>query len=380
MIYNLMCFEAGVSKAYVIVTLMICMSFTGCIEDAEEEENVEEEDSALKDSFDDFVNSLNTENWRKYCKYTLYTVDDETNTIILANNTVLDECVEEEESYNDNYEYKITVSNYHEENLDYRAANNSGFVYSVNITVEDCQREDEFEPWKCETLDVFDLWVKVSGQWLLWYEGEEETEGNSGSAPIARINPSNPKIQINETISFRGSDSTDSDGDTLTFTWIFEGDSQQYEGENIERHYPDKGEFYVNLLVTDSTGLTDEAETTVSVVEDYHGEASGDVDEGESDQIEFPVESGVVSLYITWSLDDKAELNPIPSDDEDGSSVNLMLNDAQGNNLENEMDVQEGDGSWSISSESLGAVGDYEFIIEGESGSMSYEVTIDVSY
>ena len=88
------------SKAYVIVTLMICMSFTGCIEDAEEE------DSALKDSFDDFVNSLNTENWRKYCKYTLYTIDDETNTIILANNTVLDECVEEEESYNDNYEYK----------------------------------------------------------------------------------------------------------------------------------------------------------------------------------------------------------------------------------------------------------------------------------
>jgi len=57
-----------------------------------------------------------------------------------------------------------------------------------------------------------------------------------------------------------------------------------------------------------------------------------------------------------------------------------MLNDAQGNNLENETDVQEGDGSWSISSERLDAVGDYEFIIEGEDGSMSYDVTIDVSY
>jgi len=206
----------------------------------------------------------------------------------------------------------------------------------------------------------------------------DDTDDNpkSSSPPIARINPSNPKIQANETILFSASDSSDSDGDTLTFTWIFEGDSEQYSGETIERTYPDGGDFYVKLLVTDSTGLTDEAETTVSVVEDYHGEASGDVDEGESDQMEFPVESGVVSLYITWELDDNQQItgtiNP--------SSVNLMLNDAQGNNLENETDVQEGDGSWSISSERLDAVGDYEFIIEGEDGSMSYDVTIDVSY
>ena len=206
----------------------------------------------------------------------------------------------------------------------------------------------------------------------------DDTDDNpkSSSPPIARINPSNPKIQANETILFSASDSTDSDGDTLTFTWIFEGDSEQYSGETIERTYPDGGDFYVNLLVTDSTGLTDEVETTVSVVEDFHGEASGDVDEGESDQIEFPVESGVVSLYITWELDDNQQITGTISP----SSVNLMLNDAQGNNLENETDVQEGDGSWSISSERLDAVGDYEFIIEGEDGSMSYDVTIDVSY
>ena len=206
----------------------------------------------------------------------------------------------------------------------------------------------------------------------------DDTDDNlkSSSPPIARINPSNPKIQANETVLFSASDSTDSDGDALTFTWIFEGDSEQYSGETIERTYPDGGDFYVNLLVTDSTDLTDEAETTVSVGDDYHGEASGDVDEGESDQIEFPIGSGVVSLYITWELDDNQQItgaiNP--------SSVNLVLNDAQGNNLENETDVQEGDGSWSISSERLDAVGDYEFIIEGEDGSMSYDVTIDVSY
>ena len=361
------------TKAYVIVILIICMSFTGCIED---EEDVEEKDLTLKDSFDDFVNSLNTENWRKYCKYTLYMVNDETNTIILANNTALDECVEEEESYNDNYEHKIVTSNYHEENLDYRIANNSGFVYSVNITVEDCQREDEFEPWKCVTLEVFDLWFKVSGQWLLWYENEEEKElvFSSGNAPVARITPSNPKIQINETISFSGSDSTDPDGDQLSFVWSFEGDSNQYEGASINRNYPDKGEFLVRLVVTDSTGRTDEIETTVSVVEDYHGEASGYVDEGESNQIEFPVNNGVISLSIEYSLY-SAENNPFEED-----TVTLRLTDADGAIIQEETDVSEGDGVWSYGSDDLSSTGDYVFSIIAESGSMDYEVFIDVSY
>ena len=209
----------------------------------------------------------------------------------------------------------------------------------------------------------------------------DDTDDNpkSSSPPIARINPSNPKIQANETISFSASDSTDSDGDTLTFTWIFEGDSEQYSGETIERTYPEGGEFYVNLLVTDSTGLTGEAETTVSVVEDYYDEVTGDVQEGQSDQIEFPVQEGVVSVYITWDLNDNSLTecaNP-----QNPCSVNLILNDSDGNTLENKTNEQEGEGSWSVSSERLESFGNYEFIIEGENGDMEYNpVTIDVSY
>ncbi len=205
----------------------------------------------------------------------------------------------------------------------------------------------------------------------------DDTDDNpkSSSPPIARINPSNPKIQANETILFSASDSTDSDGDTLTFTWIFEGDSEQYSGETIERTYPDGGDFYVILLVTDSTGLSDEAETTVSVVEDYYDEVTGDVQEGQSDQIEFPVESGTVSVLITYSLDDQRITGAaFPS------SVTLVLNDADGSELRREEGQEEGDGSWSFSSDDVQSVGQYVFIIEGEEGTMGYEVDIDVKY
>ena len=195
------------------------------------------------------------------------------------------------------------------------------------------------------------------GYYILVLEDDEfddNTDDNSGpgSSPIARISPSNPKIQINETVTFSASDSTDSDGDKLSFTWNFEGDSKQYEGETIERTYPDGGEYYVVLLVTDSSGLNDEAETTVSVVEDYHDEVSGAVEEGETDQIEFPVQDGVVSVYITWDLQnggDATDCNSITNP----CSVNLVLNDSDGNTLENETNVQQGDGSWSIGSDKL---------------------------
>ncbi|HIM86629.1 MAG TPA: PKD domain-containing protein [Candidatus Poseidoniales archaeon] len=206
---------------------------------------------------------------------------------------------------------------------------------------------------------------------------EDDTDDNpmSSSPPIARINPSNPKIQANETILFSASDSTDSDGDTLTFTWIFEGDSEQYSGETIERTYPDGGDFYINLLVTDSTGLSDEAETTVNVVEDYHGEANGSVDDGESDEIEFPVKATAVSVLITYSLDDQRITGAaFPS------SVTLVLNDADGSELRREDGQEEGDGSWSFSSDDVQSVGQYVFIIEGEEGTMGYEVDIDVKY
>ncbi len=168
------------SKAYLLVICLLASSFAGClgIDDLPEENS----SSNLEEAFNDFIDSIDTRNWKIYCKYIAYTYDDTTNEIILSNNTVLDECAEEREEDSDN-EYKFTISNYVEENLDYRAANNSGFVYAVNFTVEECEREDEFEPWDCEDQkDESLLWVEVSGQWLYWWDSFLE---QGESAPIA---------------------------------------------------------------------------------------------------------------------------------------------------------------------------------------------------
>ena len=167
------------NKAYLFALMMLIAPLTGCIE---LDDLTEENSTSLEDAFNGLIDSITTENWRKYCKYVAFTVDDETNTISLANNTELDECAEYDEEH-DNYESKLTASNYTEKNLDYKAANNSGSVYSVNAIIEDCEREDEFEPWDCDDPnDESILWVKVDGQWLFgWDRFVEEGE----SAPIA---------------------------------------------------------------------------------------------------------------------------------------------------------------------------------------------------
>jgi hypothetical protein len=206
-------------------------------------------------------------------------------------------------------------------------------------------------------------------------DSDETPAASSGNKPIARITPSNPKIQINETVSFSGSDSTDSDNNDLTYLWSFEEDSKQYEGISIERNYPDKGEFLVTLVVTDSTGLSDEIETTVLVVEDYHDEQSGNVNGNDgSDDIEMPVNNGVISLRIEYSLE-SASISPFEED-----TVTLRLTDADGGLIQEETSVGEGDSAWSYTSDDLSSTGDYVFTIESESGSMDYEVIIDVKY
>ena len=206
-------------------------------------------------------------------------------------------------------------------------------------------------------------------------DDSNEPVASSGNTPVAKITPSNPKIQINETISFSASGSSDEDGDDLTYFWSFEGDSKEYEGENIDRNFPDKGEYNVVLTVTDSTGLSDDTETTVLVVENYHDEQSGNVNGNDnSASIDIPVEKGFLTFELDYSLE-SANVNPLEE-----SQVTLRLTDADGVVIEEENGVSESDGTWSYSTDDFSSTGTYVFTIESESGSMDYDIVIDVTY
>ena len=206
-------------------------------------------------------------------------------------------------------------------------------------------------------------------------EDTNEPVTSSGTAPVAKITPSNPKIQINETISFSASGSSDEDGDDLSFFWNFQGDSKEYEGRDIDRNFPDKGEFLVTLTVTDSTGLSDESQTTVLVVENYHDEQSGNVNGNDNiANVEIPVEKGFLNFEIDYTLE-SANVNPLEE-----SQVTLRLTDADGVVIDEENGVSESSGTWTYSTDDLSSTGDYVFTIESESGSMDYDLIIDVTY
>jgi len=220
--------------------------------------------------------------------------------------------------------------------------------------------------------------------YVLDNDDDEDTNNTTSNknSPIARISPSNPKIQVDDNINFSASDSTDSDGDELTYAWSFEGDSKQYTDVIIMRNYSSAGEFKVNLVVTDSTGLLDETETIVTVVDNYEESFEGNVQEGQSNTITFPVNSGAISLRVNWSLDENQ--NP-PFSTTSPSTVDLFLDDSDGNTIANATDEQDdsngNDGFWDITdSEALQANGDYELTIDCTNGDMDYIIDIIVRY
>ena len=144
----------------------------------------------------------------------------------------------------------------------------------------------------------------------------------------------------------------------------------------MEKNYTEKGEYSIELLVTDSKGRTDTTSTILTVVEDYHDEDQGTVSNNDDTaEISIPVENGVVNLRIEYSLDEQISVPPSSM-----TSVTLRLTDSADNILQEEEGVEEGDGAWSYSSDDLISKGSYTFSIIQESGTMEYEVIIDVTY
>ena len=79
--------------------------------------------------------------------------------------------------------------------------------------------------------------------------------GSTNRAPTAVASASKTNVRANEVVIFTGSESSDPDGDILTFLWNF-GDGRSSSEKNASLMYSQLGEYKVTLTVTDSKGQT----------------------------------------------------------------------------------------------------------------------------
>ena len=83
--------------------------------------------------------------------------------------------------------------------------------------------------------------------------------------PIADAGP-DQTANVDETVTFDGSNSTDPDGTIASYSWDF-GDGTSAEGKKVNHSYSTSGDYTVTLIVTDEVGLSDNDTAIISVTE-----------------------------------------------------------------------------------------------------------------
>lgn len=109
-------------------------------------------------------------------------------------------------------------------------------------------------------------WASTVDQWK-W-----TTTATAGTANVISLANRKPIVSldlpkqglVNDKLLFSAEDSTDPDGDALTFRWTF-GDGQTAVGETATHAYAKAGRYRVKLTIDDGHGATDTAEGTVAI-------------------------------------------------------------------------------------------------------------------
>ena len=219
-----------------------------------------------------------------------------------------------------------------------------------------------------------------SGYWFLVLEADEDEPEQENRAPQATIttSPADGQVRVDETVSFQGHQSSDPDGDPLTYAWDF-GDDNSSSGLTVSHAYDTEGAYTVRLTVTDPAGLNDFAETLISVteaqVETFQGDGTvscqlttGNCD---TEEVAFEVKPDAALASVDWNLSQNGVLN---------ADVTITIYNSTGNAVYNETGQGEGEYSTEFSSADLESLGDWKWEIEAEQGSMEWEVTIRVEY
>lgn len=95
--------------------------------------------------------------------------------------------------------------------------------------------------------------------------GKENIITRDNQSPKAVISAPD-EAEINQKIISDGSDSTDPDGDALTFSWNF-GDGSEAAGASANHIYPTAGKYKIILTTKDAAGATDIAEHFIVIAD-----------------------------------------------------------------------------------------------------------------
>jgi len=135
-----------------------------------------------------------------------------------------------------------------------KTCNVSGLAYSTTYT------------WTVQAYDGHQ-WTNQSFSFITaHYSGGGDGGGSysppTNYPPVADLSASEPyQGDVNTTIVFDGSKSSDPDGTIATWSWMF-GDHTNGTGEIVEHRYTEAGMYTVTLTVTDNEGATNTDTTT----------------------------------------------------------------------------------------------------------------------
>jgi hypothetical protein len=115
----------------------------------------------------------------------------------------------------------------------------------------------------------------LSGQRTFEITPVATSGGNQPPSAGFTYSPASPTTS--DDITFDASDSTDSDGDTLSYEWDF-GDGTTGSGETVDYSYSSSGSYPVELTVTDGNGGSDTTSDSVTVGSGSSGGSAPSID------------------------------------------------------------------------------------------------------
>lgn len=193
---------------------------------------------------------------------------------------------------------------------------------------------------------------------------DDDDNGNTAPEAVASADPSDPKACGTETVSLNGTESSDPDGDSLTYQWEITdrpaGSTAALQNATASQAslQPDEaGTYTVQLTVEDPGGQSDTASVTVTA-------GSGPVADAGADQ--------QVSLGASVTLDGGDSANPEEGCSADGLEFSWSLQDPDGGQIDLGTDVQE---TFTANLEGTYVA---TLTVENETGSDFDEVQIDV--